>query len=77
VFTARYALSPHIKQICFVFKGLNRKSQLAAVLEVSKIAADVVVYILLILVIPSDFLSMMYKETVFISYGEAQPFSFH
>jgi hypothetical protein len=23
VFTARYALSPYIKQICFVFKGLN------------------------------------------------------
>jgi hypothetical protein len=23
VFTARYALSPHIKQIRFVFKGLN------------------------------------------------------
>jgi hypothetical protein len=22
VFTARYALSPYIKQICFVFKGL-------------------------------------------------------
>jgi hypothetical protein len=24
VFTARYALSPYIKQIRFVFKGLNR-----------------------------------------------------
>jgi hypothetical protein len=24
VFTARYALSPYIKQICFVFKGLNK-----------------------------------------------------
>jgi hypothetical protein len=23
VFTARYALSPYIKQICFVFKGFN------------------------------------------------------
>jgi hypothetical protein len=23
VFTARYALSPYIKQICFIFKGLN------------------------------------------------------
>jgi hypothetical protein len=24
VFTARYALSPYVKQICFVFKGLNK-----------------------------------------------------
>jgi hypothetical protein len=24
VFTARYALSPYIKQICFVIKGLNK-----------------------------------------------------
>jgi hypothetical protein len=23
VFTARYALSPYIKQVCFVFKGLK------------------------------------------------------
>jgi hypothetical protein len=23
VFTARYAPSPYIKQVCFVFKGLN------------------------------------------------------
>jgi hypothetical protein len=26
VFTARYALSPYIKQICFVFKGLIPQS---------------------------------------------------
>jgi hypothetical protein len=25
VFTARYALSPYIKQICFVFKGLKKQ----------------------------------------------------
>jgi hypothetical protein len=24
VFTARYVLSPYIKQICFFFKGLNK-----------------------------------------------------
>jgi hypothetical protein len=27
VFTARYALSPYIKQICFVFKGLIKYRQ--------------------------------------------------
>jgi hypothetical protein len=27
VFTARYALSPYIKQICFVFKGLIKNKE--------------------------------------------------
>jgi hypothetical protein len=26
VFTARYALTPYIKQACFVFKGLNAEA---------------------------------------------------
>jgi hypothetical protein len=30
VFTARYALSPYIKQMRFVFKGLNRNSRCTA-----------------------------------------------
>jgi hypothetical protein len=33
VFTARYALSPYIKQIRFVFKGLNFFTQEALVIE--------------------------------------------
>jgi hypothetical protein len=35
VFTARYALSPYIKQIRFVFKGLN-----TCLLEYSHVASD-------------------------------------
>jgi hypothetical protein len=27
MFTARYALSPYIKQICFVFKGLKHRAE--------------------------------------------------
>jgi hypothetical protein len=33
VFTARYALSPYIKQICFVFKGLNVKNSFSHLLS--------------------------------------------
>jgi hypothetical protein len=36
VFTARYALSPYIKQIRFVFKGLNMITDTAHVTALSK-----------------------------------------
>jgi hypothetical protein len=37
VFTARYALSPYIKQICFVFKGLIWKTAFRAPLKQPKL----------------------------------------
>jgi hypothetical protein len=59
VFTARYALSPYIKQIRFVFLGLNQAAAAVVVVVVVVVVVAAAVVVVVVVVVVADFLPIM------------------